>query len=123
MRGFTDGSSHDTGNIVITRPVIIQMLRNEEHYLKISSPYWKHKVESHVMSLNLYQQFYIGIARAPLQLAWDFSTASEACLTGRLLYVRDDALKRIGNDGKYRIVRVENNYSENIYRLIIILYM
>jgi len=59
----------------------------------------------------------LGVNRAPLQLAWDFTTASEACLTGRLLYARDDALKRIGNNGTYRVVRVENNYSKDIYRL------
>ena len=60
----------------------------------------------------------LGVTRAPLQLAWDFSTASEACLTDRLLYVRNDAFKRIGDDGKYRVVRVENNYSKDIYRFL-----
>ena len=59
----------------------------------------------------------LGVSRAPLQLAWDFTTASEACLTGRLLYARDDALKKIGNNGTYRVIRVQNNYSKDIYRL------
>ena len=59
----------------------------------------------------------LGVTRALLQLAWDFSTASEECLTARLLHVRDDALKRIGDNGKYHVVRVENNYSKDIYRL------
>ena len=64
---------------------------------------------------NSYTQF-LGVTRASLQLAWDFTTASEGCLTDRLLYVRDDAFKRIGDNGKYRVVRVENNYSKDIYR-------
>lgn len=32
--------------------------------------------------------------------------------------MRDDAFKRIGDNGKYRVVRVQNNYSNNIYRLL-----
>ena len=30
--------------------------------------------------------------------------------------MRDDAFKRIGDNGKYSVVRVENNYSKDIYR-------
>ncbi|XP_065913302.1 uncharacterized protein [Dysidea avara] len=51
-----------------------------------------------------------------LQLAWDFSTASEQCLTDRVLHMRDDAMKRIGDKGEYRVVQVEDNYSKDIYR-------
>jgi len=58
----------------------------------------------------------IGVVRTSLQLAWDFPTASEACLTNRLLHMRDDALKRISDDGKYYVIRVEDNYSKDIYR-------
>ena len=60
--------------------------------------------------------FIADITRGSLQLAWDFSTASEQCLTDRLLHMRDDAMKRIGDKGEYRVVRVQDNYSENIFR-------
>ena len=60
--------------------------------------------------------FFSDIFRGSLQLAWDFSTASEQCLTDRLLHMRDDAMKRIGDKGEYRVVQVEDNYSKDIFR-------
>ena len=40
-----------------------------------------------------------GIARAELQLAWDFTTASRENTTRRLLHMRDEALAIVGEDG------------------------
>ena len=37
-----------------------------------------------------------GVARDDLQLAWDFTVASTASLTGRMLAIRDDAFARLG---------------------------
>jgi len=61
----------------------------------------------------------VGVRRSELQLAWDFSTASRENLNGRMLAARDDAFARIPKGGpKYTINRIEDNYSDNIYRLI-----
>lgn len=50
-----------------------------------------------------------GVARTDLQLAWDFTTASQENLTGRLVSARDDAFTRIPSDGpEYRIKQVQN---------------
>ncbi len=38
-----------------------------------------------------------GIARASLYLAWDFTVASTANLTGRLVHMRDDAFAQLGS--------------------------
>lgn len=38
-----------------------------------------------------------GISRHSLYLAWDFTVASEASLTGRMLHIRDDAFQKLGN--------------------------
>lgn len=40
-----------------------------------------------------------GIARESLTLAWDFVTASDEALHGRMLFMRDDALRRTGPEG------------------------
>ena len=100
------------------------MLRRGEHCLKRFSLYWRHKVVLLIPDaiIQSYTQF-LGITRASLQLAWDFSTASEGCLTDRLLYMRDDAFKRIGDNGKYVVVRVENNYSKDIYRYDTVIFL
>lgn len=39
-----------------------------------------------------------GIARESLVLAWDFTVASQANITGRLLHIRDDAFARLGGN-------------------------
>jgi hypothetical protein len=50
------------------------------------------------------------------QLAWDFYTGSQESITGRLVYMRDDATKRLPAGGpNYRILNVERNYSSDIY--------
>jgi hypothetical protein len=40
-----------------------------------------------------------GVDRATLTLAWDFHTASEDALYGRMLHMRDDGLAAVGADG------------------------
>eukprot|EP01100_Stratorugosa_tubuloviscum_P012033 TRINITY_DN5537_c0_g1_i1.p1 TRINITY_DN5537_c0_g1~~TRINITY_DN5537_c0_g1_i1.p1 ORF type:complete len:682 (-),score=300.76 TRINITY_DN5537_c0_g1_i1:1732-3777(-) len=58
----------------------------------------------------------IGISRSTLQLAWDFTTGSKESITGRLLFIRDDAIQRLPADGpNYHIKRIEHrvdNYTE-----------
>ncbi|MFM7203949.1 MAG: hypothetical protein ACKO6N_24475 [Myxococcota bacterium] len=50
-----------------------------------------------------------GIDRSSLQLAWDFTTASQENLTGRLVAARDDAFTRVPANGPdYRIKSVQN---------------
>lgn len=50
-----------------------------------------------------------GFARSSLQLAWDFTTASQENLTGRLVWARDDALNRIPAGGpEYRIKNIQD---------------
>lgn len=50
-----------------------------------------------------------GVSRSTLQLAWDFTTASQENLTGRLVAARDDAFTRIPSDGpEYKIKSVED---------------
>lgn len=41
----------------------------------------------------------VGVARSDLQIAWDFTTNDKEDVTGRLVHARDDAKKRIGEDG------------------------
>ena len=38
-----------------------------------------------------------GVKRGQLYLAWDFTVASERSLTGRMLHIRDDAFKTLGD--------------------------
>jgi hypothetical protein len=54
-----------------------------------------------------------------LQLAWDFTTSSDAEKTGWLLHMRDDALAAVGETGPaYRITEVTENPNEHIRRRI-----
>jgi len=58
-----------------------------------------------------------GIPRADLQIAWDYSTASRANNTARLLAMRDDALAKVGPDGPaYVVTKVEDNPNPHIWR-------
>ena len=46
-----------------------------------------------------------GVAREELQLAWDFTVASTANLTGRMLHIRDQTLARLGDAAPpYRVI-------------------
>jgi hypothetical protein len=52
----------------------------------------------------------LGVARADLQLAWDFTTASEVNATSRLLTMRDRLYAAIGDDGpEYTVTGVEQD--------------
>lgn len=52
-----------------------------------------------------------GVARADVQLAWDFTTASRDNQTGWLLHMRDEALAAVGDGGpEYTITSVETDY-------------
>ncbi len=56
-----------------------------------------------------------GVARDDLQLAWDFTTASEQNNTSWLLHMRDEALELIGDDGPgYTITKLTPDFSDQI---------
>lgn len=56
-----------------------------------------------------------GVARASLQLAWDFTTASRENNTGYLLHMRDEALAAAGDDGPaYTITDVQMDVDEEV---------
>lgn len=60
-----------------------------------------------------------GVPKESLQLAWDFSTASKQNLTGRMVAMRDDALRLVGADGPaYTITAVTENPNPYIARRI-----
>lgn len=61
-----------------------------------------------------------GVARSSLQLAWDFTTASQASITSKALFMRDDAFARVDAAGgfDYEIVSVAEDPDANIARLI-----
>ena len=60
-----------------------------------------------------------GVARADLQLAWDFTTSSTDVQTRWLLHMRDEALALVGAEGPtYQIVQVEENPNPHIRRRI-----
>src|SRR5262245_12695878 len=49
-----------------------------------------------------------GIARKQLYLTWDFTVASERSLAGRMLHIRDDAFRSLG-DRNLRDLKVQGN--------------
>jgi hypothetical protein len=56
-----------------------------------------------------------GTERKDLQLAWDYTTASRKNTTAPLLFMRDDALAKVGADGpEYVITKVEEKPNEHI---------
>ncbi len=60
-----------------------------------------------------------GWSRGDTILAWDFVVASKEKITGRVAWMRDDTLSRIGTDGPaYVIDSVTDEVSETIYREI-----
>jgi hypothetical protein len=62
----------------------------------------------------------IGVSRdSSLNLVWDFTTNSRAAITDRMVYIRDDAFKRVGGDQiKYKIISQKDNVNDNIARQI-----
>jgi len=59
-----------------------------------------------------------GVSVPSLQLAWDFTVASRAEITDRLVFMRDDAFKRTSNGFSYNITEVINFSSGDIAREI-----
>ena len=70
-----------------------------------------------------------GVDRDSLHLAWDFTVASERNLSERVLAIRDDAFKRLGDENladlqvaggspPFTITRVQENPNEKLARLI-----
>jgi hypothetical protein len=60
-----------------------------------------------------------GVARDDLQIAWDFTTVSQANDTEWMLHVRDDALATVGADGPtYTIDSVMTDVNEHIAKRI-----
>mgnify|MGYP003386722300 CR=1 FL=1 len=61
----------------------------------------------------------VGVSRRNLLLAWDFTTNTKSDTTGRLVAARDDARKRVGEDGpEYVIDSVTYNMSALIAKQI-----
>ena len=58
----------------------------------------------------------VGFTRdSTLQLAWDFTVASQQNIQARLLHIRDDALRRVGSEGpKYTVWNVDDNYKPGV---------
>ncbi len=55
-----------------------------------------------------------GVPRNSLQLAWDFTVASDENNTDWMLHIRDDALAQVGDDGpEYVLDSVENDPADN----------
>lgn len=55
-----------------------------------------------------------GVARAELQLAWDFTVASRDSTAGRMLQMRDEALAALPSGSSYRFTSVEENPHEDL---------
>ena len=56
-----------------------------------------------------------GVARSDLQLAWDFTVASQRSLSERMLHIRDDALATLGDIAPpYTITEITPNSDDNI---------
>jgi hypothetical protein len=61
----------------------------------------------------------VGVKKASLQLAWDFTTESRESITRYMLAMRDDALKVVGDQGpEYRVDKVDEDPYPNIKRRI-----
>ena len=53
-----------------------------------------------------------GVARADLQIAWEFTTSSLEYTTGWMVAMRDDAKTRVPATGPtYRIVSIEDEFN------------
>lgn len=52
-----------------------------------------------------------GVSVPELQLAWDFTTGSQTSLTSAMTYMRDDAMKRIGQGTRYLLTSPLNHVS------------
>ncbi len=60
-----------------------------------------------------------GVGRADLFLAWDFTVASSANLTERLVHIRDDAFDRLGSAAPgFEVTQVEDPLDERVLRRV-----
>ena len=60
-----------------------------------------------------------GLERADLQLAFDFTVASDEGLTGRLLHMRDDAFAALGEAAPvFKVDRVREPYNATVWRRV-----
>lgn len=60
-----------------------------------------------------------GVEREQLDLAWDFTVASERSLSGRVLHIRDDGLASLhGGAPTFTVTAVENDVSPEILRRV-----
>jgi hypothetical protein len=60
-----------------------------------------------------------GIARSNLDLAWDFTVASEQNIAGRMLHIRDDAFASLHGDAPaFVVTKVENDVNDRIVRRV-----
>ena len=59
-----------------------------------------------------------GVERETLQLAWDFTTASDADNTDRLVHMRDEALAEVGESPGFEVLEVTEDFDPRIaYRI------
>ncbi len=62
---------------------------------------------------------HAGIARAELQSAWDFTTASEQNIAGRMLHIRDDAFATLhGGAPAFAVTAVQDDVDDRIWRRV-----
>lgn len=60
-----------------------------------------------------------GVARANLNLAWDFTVASEQNLAGRMLHIRDDAFASLnGAAPAFAVTNTQDNVDDRIFRRV-----
>ncbi len=61
----------------------------------------------------------VGVRRADTQLAWDFTIASTQSLTGRMLAIRDDAFRSLGDAApKFTVSKVTDRPNEFVRRRV-----
>jgi hypothetical protein len=62
---------------------------------------------------------HAGIQRSSLDLAWDFTVASEQNLSGRMLHIRDDAFASLnGGVPSFTVDSVQDNVDSQIFRRV-----
>jgi hypothetical protein len=60
-----------------------------------------------------------GVKHDNLYLAWDFTVTSERNLSERMLHIRDDAFKSLGDDAPaFQVTQVENDVDERVARRV-----
>jgi hypothetical protein len=71
------------------------------------------------MDMNFAALEQVGVHRADLQLAWDFTVASTQSLTGRMIAMRDDAFALLGKGvPKFAVTKTIENPNEFVRRRV-----